>query len=297
MMIKRLSVLFALTIVQPVGAEEILVSGLPPFTEAILPFEADVYAISIGPGGPGEEFGSQATNGRLYKLGPNGVHESITLSDGEGLRNPTGLVELGEQIVLVDGNQVISLSPEGGVYWRKSYDEEGVFFYDVEVLNDATLLVSDFGRGGFVTVSANTGEIRPALKDVQINGLARFEITDGQIYAVSWGTDDAWDSAVYRISELDEAGLSEKLADGFGNLESIEVVNGTVVVGGYRGHQAHQASKLMQLDTEGGVHSLGAGSDTRGVSDIYSDGHSVWLNFFYDGAYAKIPAKHVLPSS
>ncbi|WP_143534846.1 hypothetical protein [Ruegeria meonggei] len=296
-MTKCLSALLTLTIVQPVAAEEILVSGLPPFTEAILPIEADVYAISIGPGGPGEEFGSQATNGGLYKLGPNGVHESITLSDGEGLRNPTGLVELGEQIVLVDGNQVISLSPEGDVNWRRSYDEEGVFFYDVEVLNDATLLVSDFGRGGFVTVSANTGEIRPALKDVQINGLARFEITDGQIYAVSWGADDAWDSAVYRISELDEAGLSEKLADGFGNLESIEVVNGTVVVGGYRGHQAHQAFKLMQLDTEGGVHSLGAGSDTRGVSDIYSDGHSVWLNFFYDGAYTKIPAKHFLAGS
>ncbi|WP_299077690.1 hypothetical protein [uncultured Ruegeria sp.] len=297
MMIKRLSALLTLTIIQPVSAEEVLVSGLPPFTEAILPFEADVYAISIGPGGPGEEFGSQATNGGLYKLGPNGVHESITLSDGEGLRNPTGLVELGDQIVLVDGNQVISLSPEGDVNWRRSYDEEGVFFYDVEVLNGATLLVSDFGRGGFVSVSANTGDIQPTLNDVQIDGLARFEITDDQIYAVSWGTDDAWDSAVYRISGLGEAGLSEKLAGGFGNLESVEVVEGTVVVGGYRGHQDHQAFKLMQLDTEGRVNSLDAGSNTHGVSDIYSDGYSIWLNFFYDGAYAKIPAKHVLPSS
>ncbi|MFA3920525.1 hypothetical protein [Ruegeria hyattellae] len=292
-----MSALITLTIVQPVAAEEILVSGLPSFTEAILPLGADVYAIYIGPGGPGEEFGSQETNGGLYKLGPSGAHVSITLSDGEGLRNPTGLVELGDQIVLVDGNQVISLSHEGEVNWRKSHDEEGVFFYDIEVLNNATLLVSDFGRGGFVTVSANTGDIQPALDDVQINGLARFEITDDQIYAVSWGADDAWDSAVYRISGLDEAGLSEKLAGGFGNLESIEVVGGTVVVGGYRGHQNHQAFKLMKLDTEGGVHSLDAGSNTHGVSDIYSDGHSVWLNFFYDEAYAKIPAKHFLSGS
>lgn len=291
-MIKSLSALVTFTIVQSVAAEETLVRSLPSFTEAILPLGADVYAISIGPGGPGEEFGSQATNGGLYKLGPSGVHESITLSDGEGLRNPTGLVELGDQIVLVDGNQVVSLSLEGDVNWRTSYDGEGVFFYDIEVLNDATLLVSDFGRGGFVSVSAVSGDIQPVLDDVQIDGLARFEITGDQIYAVSWGADDAWDSAVYRISSLDNAGLAEMLADGFGNLESVEVVDGTVVVGGYRGHQDHQAFKLMRLDAEGGIHSLDAGSSTQGVSDIYSDGHSVWLNFFYDAAFAKIPAEH-----
>ena len=292
-MMKTLSTLFALTIVQPVAADETLISGLPPFIEAILPLGTEVYGVSIGPGGPSDEFGSQSTNGGLYKLGSNDAHESIALSDGEGLRNPTGLVELGGQVVLVDGNQVISLSPDGKVNWRTSYDEEGVFFYDIEVLSDSTLLVSDFGRGVFVTVSTNSGDIQPFLDDVQFNGLARFEIAGDQIYAVSWGADDAWDSAVYRVSGLDGIGQLEKFVDGFGNLESIEVVDGTVIVGGYRGHQDHQQSKLMRLDTEGRVHSLEAGSNTQGVSDIYFDGNAIWLNFFYDSAYAKVPAKHL----
>ncbi|MEP3279829.1 MAG: hypothetical protein ABJN26_27935 [Stappiaceae bacterium] len=293
-MMKHLGLFIALSVVHPVAADVVEVTGLPSFTEAILPLGSDVYGISIGPGGPGEEFGSTATNGGLYKLGPDGTHEVVTLSDGEGLRNPTGMVEFDDQIVLVDGNQVISLSPDGQVNWRKSHDADGVFFYDVERLNDTTLLVSDFGRGVFVSVSAETGDIQPIMDDVQISGLARFEIADNQIYAISWGSDDAWDSAVHRVSGLDNDAVSVKLADGFGNLEAVEIVNGAVIVGGYRGHEEHQASKLMRLDSDGGLHSLEAGSTTEGVSDIYFDGKSVWFNFFYDGAYAKLPARRVL---
>ena len=291
---KYASILITLTLVQPAIAEEAFIDGLPAFSEAILPLGSDVYAIAIGPGGPGQEFGSQATNGGLYKLAPNGSHEAITVSDGEGLRNPTGLVEVGGQIILVDGNQVISLSPLGKVNWRRTYGEEGAFFYDIEKLSDTTLLVSDFGRGRLVSVSAQSGDIQPFLEDVQINGLARFEIEDDQIYAISWGSDEAWDSAVHRISSIEGTGTSENFADGFGNLESVEVVNGTVVVGGYRGHETHQDVKLMWLDSEGKAQPLETGSDTRGVSDIFFDGEAVWLNYFYDGAYARWPAEHVL---
>ena len=126
----------------------------PPFTEAVLPKGSDLYAVAIGPGGPGKEFGSDATNGGLYRIKPNGEQIEIVLSDGQGLRNPTGLAEVNGQIVLVDGNQVISVGTDGVVNWRKTLNEEGVFFYDVEVLDEATLLVSDFGRGVFVSVAS-----------------------------------------------------------------------------------------------------------------------------------------------
>lgn len=289
-----LSLLTILMMTQPILAEQSRVDGLSAFSEAVLPIGTELYAVSIGPGGPGEEFGSDAQNGELYKVGTNGAHTKIELSDGQGLRNPTGLVESDGQIVLVDGNQVISVSPEGVVHWRQILDEDGVFFYDIEVLDDDTLLVSDFGRGAFVSVASKTGDIQPYLNDVRVDGLARFEISDDKIYAVSWGADDAWNSAVYLVSFMAGEAVAERLSDGFGNLESVEIINDTVVVGGYRGHERFQASKLMRLDADGDVHPLLAGSDTKGVSDIYFDGTSIWLNYFYDAAYERLPVKTLM---
>ena len=288
---RPLVVAIAFAAVQPALAEETFVSGLPPYTEAVLPVGTELYALAIGPGGPGEEFGSSAPNGGLYRLDRGGDHKVIVPSDGQGLLNPTGMVELDSRIVLVDGNQVISLSLDGDVTWRSSYDEESAFFYDIEVLDDATLLASDFGRGAFVSISAQSGAIEPYLEEIEINGLARFEIVDNSIYAVSWGADDAWNSAVYLVSEIDGQAQARKIADGFGNLESIEIVEGKVTVGGYRGHEAFPDAKLMQLDSEGNVHALNAGSDTGGISDIYFDGRSVWLTYFYDAAFEHLPAE------
>ncbi len=291
-----LSLLAISMMAQSVLAGQGRVDGLPAFSEAVLPIGTELYAISIGPGGPGEEFGSDAQNGGLYKVGTDGVHTRIELSDGQGLRNPTGLVESDGQIVLVDGDQVISVSPEGLVHWRQSLDEDGAFFYDIEVLDDETLLVSDFGRGAFLSVASKTGDMQAYLDDVRVDGLARFEISDDGIYAVSWGADDAWNSALYLVSFTAGGAVAERLIDGFGNLESVEIINDTVVVGGYRGHERSQASKLMRLDADGGVHPLSVGSDTKGVSDIYFDGTSVWLNYFYDAAYQRLSVKTLMTS-
>ncbi len=286
---RSLLALIACAAVQPALAGETMVSGLPPFTEALLPVGTELYAVSIGPGGPDEEFGSSALNGGLYRLDAGGAHEIVELSDGEGLRNPTGIAEIDGQIVLVDGNQAISLSPDGIVNWRRSLEEDGAFFYDIEVLDEARLLASDFGRGAFVSISAHSGDMEPYLEEVRIDGLARFEIGDEGIYAVSWGADDAWNSAVYLVTAADGQARAEKLADGFGNLESIEIVDAKVFVGGYRGHEELPAAKLMRLDPDGKVHALEAGSDTKGISDIFFDGESLWLTYFYDAAYERLP--------
>lgn len=293
-MMKALHCIALLFTVQTAFAVETIVSGLPPYTEAILPVGPDLFAVAIGPGGPGEEFGSDALNGGFYKIASSGAHDVIELSDGEGLRNPTGIAEVGNQVVIVDGNQVISTSLEGTVKWRTSLNDEGVFFYDVEALDDSTLIVSDFGRGVLLRVSSETGDIQPFLQSIQISGLARFEIEDDRIYAASWGADDAWDSAVHRISDINGNAVSELLSDGFGNLESVDVINGKLIVGAYRGHENHQSSKLMRIDAEGSVQPLKTGSDTRGVSDIYSDGESVWLTYFYDASYSELPAMRLL---
>lgn len=223
----------------------------------------------------------------------DGSQKLIELSDGEGLRNPTGIVGTKDQIVLVDGNQVISTSTDGTVAWRKSLDEDGVFFYDIEALDEATLLVSDFGRGVFVRVASDAGTIQPYLPEIQISGLARFELDGDKIFAASWGADDAWDSAVYRVSDLEDIAMTEKLSDGFGNLESVEVIDGQVILGAYRGHGDHQTTKLLKLDASEKVKPLQLGSDTQGVSDIYFDGKRVWLTHFYDASFSAHPAEHV----
>ena len=291
-MTKLLAILAACVIAYPASAKQ----AVPPFTEAVLPIGAELYAVAIGPGGPGKEFGSDATNGGLYKITRGGAKVEIPLSDGKGLRNPTGLAEIDGQIVVVDGNQIISVSTDGAVNWRKTLNEEGVFFYDVEVLDETTLIVSDFGRGVFVSVAARSGEIQHYLGDVQIKGLARFEIAEAGIFAVSWGADDAWDSALYLISNSANGAKAKMLTDGFGNLESVEVIDGKVVVGGYRGHEAFPNTKLMRVALDGTVKPLATGAATKGVSDMYFEGSFVWLTYFYDAAFERLPA-HTLWSA
>ncbi len=266
----------------------------PPFTEAVLPIGSDLYAVAIGPGGPGKEFGSDATNGGLYKITSGGAKIEIPLSDGQGLRNPTGLTEIDGQIFMVDGNQILSVSPDGTVTWRVTLKEEGVFLYDVEILNETTLIVSDFGRGVFVSVAAGSGKVQPYLPDVQIKGLARFEIAESGIFAVSWGADDAWDSALHLVSNSANGAKATMLTDGFGNLESVEVIDGQVVVGGYRGHKAFPNTKLMHVARDGTVKPLGTAAATKGVSDMYFAGSSVWLTYFYDAAFERLPARTLL---
>lgn len=289
-MTKLLAILAAWAMAVPALATQ----TAPPFTEAVLPIGPDLYAVAIGPGGPGEEFGSDETNGGLYRIMADGTAVEIGLSDGQGLRNPTGLVGTGGNIVLVDGNQIISVAPDGVVHWRKTLEDDGVFLYDIEALDDDTLIVSDFGRGVFVAIAARSGETRPYLDGIQINGLARFEVTENGIYAVSWGADDAWDSALYLVSDLDGTATLELLSDGFGNLESVEVIDGNVVVGGYRGHKTFPNVKLLQVGSDGIVRPIATGSATQGVSDMYSDGTSVWLTFFYDASFEALPSQKLL---
>ncbi|MDP5219793.1 hypothetical protein Q5Y75_21435 [Ruegeria sp. 2205SS24-7] len=284
---KAHSLLIACTAACPAVAEQ----KLPPFTEAVLPIGNDVYAVSIGPGGPDEEFGSDATNGGLYKLTPDGTTEEIKLSDGQGLRNPTGMVRSSNQIVIVDGNEIISTALDGTVNWRQALDEDGVFLYDIEALDENTLFVSDFGRGAFLSVATQTGQIQPYLNDLPVSGLARFAIAETGIYAVSWGSDDAWDSALYWVPHSSNGDNAVSLADGFGNLESVEIVNGTVVVGGYRGHEKYPNARLMRVETDGNILPLSAGSHSRGISDMLFDGSSIWLTYFYDASYAELPSQ------
>ncbi len=284
---KVLSLLVACSVACPAVAEQ----QLPPFTEAVLPMGNYIYAVSIGPGGPDEEFGSNATNGGLYKLTPEGDTEEIKLSDGQGLRNPTGMVRSGNQIVIVDGNEVISTAPDGTVNWRQVLNDDGVFLYDIETLDENTLIVSDFGRGAFLSVATQTGQIQPYLNDLRIGGLARFAIAETGIYAVSWGSDDAWDSALYWVPHSDNGNTAVTVSNGFGNLESVEIVNGTVVVGGYRGHKEHPNAKLMRVETAGTILPLRAGTHSSGISDIFFDGSSIWLTYFYDASYAVLSSQ------
>ncbi|WP_298855363.1 hypothetical protein [uncultured Ruegeria sp.] len=284
---KVLSLLVASAVACPAVAEH----KLPPFTEAVLPIGNDIYAVSIGPGGPDEEFGSDATNGGLYKVASDGASEEIKLSDGQGLRNPTGMVRSGNQIVIVDGNEVISTALDGTINWRQALDGDGVFLYDIEVLDENTLLVSDFGRGAFLSVATKTGQIQPYFGDLRIIGLARIAIAKTGIYAVSWGSDDAWDSALYWVPHSDNGHTVATLSDGFGNLESVELINDTVVVGGYPGHKEHPRAKLMRVETNGTILPVDAGSHSRGISDIFFDGSSIWLTYFYDASYAELPSQ------
>ncbi len=70
----------------------------------------------------------------LYKLTPDGEVKEIKLSEGHGLRNPTGMVRSGNQIVILDSNEVISTERDGTINWRQALDDYGVFLYPLYVV-------------------------------------------------------------------------------------------------------------------------------------------------------------------
>ena len=193
--------LFAiLTIIALFSGLAVASGKTPPYTEAIAVVDDKVFAVAIGPGGPEVEFGLSDINGGLYLLDNGNGFEQIVLSDDNGLKNPTGLVQHNGQLVIVDGNEIISTSQQGAVNWRVKLEREGTFFYDIERLDEDTVLVGDFGNGHFLSVDARTGETAPYAEGATVPGLARFMVTDKGIYAISWGSDDAWGRRIVPVN-------------------------------------------------------------------------------------------------
>lgn len=260
----------------------------PPFIEAVYPMNGEVFGVAIGPGGPSVEFSSAETNGGLYRLGRTTVH--IPMSDGKGLRNPTGMTVSNGMIYLVDGNEILAVTPEGDVRWRVVDGREGVFLWDINLGPDDLLLVSDFGNGRFVSVNPADGAISDFAPELQLPTLARFAVTPGAIYAITWGSDTGWDSTLHRIGKNGSSWTAEVVASGFGNAEAVALDGDSIIVGGYRGNESAPEAKLMRVDpTTGTVAGLTVGSDSQGISDITINGETVYLTFPPDGRFVRFP--------
>lgn len=260
----------------------------PPFTESVHPMGSDVLGVAIGPGGPGVEFSSPETNGGLYRLGQTAT--TILMSDGKGLRNPTGLTVADGVIYLVDGNEILAVTADGQVLWRVADGREGVFLWNIELASEGRLLVSDFGNGRFVSVNRADGAISDFASNIQLPGLARFTVGADAIWAITWGSDAGWDSTLHKISQTGAEWTAEAVASGFGNAEAVALMGDSILVGGYRGHETAPAARLMQVDPETGtVAGLTIGGDTQGISDIMIDGDTVYLTFPPDASYVRLP--------
>lgn len=260
----------------------------PPFIEAVHPMNGEVLGVAIGPGGPGVEFSSAETNGGLYRLGQTNVQ--IPMSDGKGLRNPTGLTVADGMIYLVDGNEILAVTAEGDVRWRVVDGREGVFLWNIELAADGRLLVSDFGNGRFVSVNRTDGAIRDFAPGLHLPTLARFTVAADAIWAITWGSDTGFDSTLYRVSQNGSDWKADAVTSGFGNAEAVALQGESILVGGYRGHETAPAARLMRVDpATGTVAGLTMGGDTQGISDIMIDGDTVYLTFPPDAKYARFP--------
>jgi len=260
----------------------------PPFIESVHPMGGEVLGVAIGPGGPSEEFSSSEANGGLYRLGQTTT--TILMSDGKGLRNPTGLTVADGVIYLVDGNEIIAVTADGEVIWRVADGRAGAFLWNIELIPNGRLLVSDFSNGRFVAVNRADGAISDFASNIQLPGLARFTVEEGAIWAITWGSDTGWDSSLHKISQVGADWTAEAVAGGFGNAEAVALLGGNILVGGYRGHETAPAARLMRVDpVTGTVTGLTIGADTQGISDIMIDGDSVYLTFPPDASYARLP--------
>ncbi len=260
----------------------------PPFIESVHPMNGEVYGVAIGPGGPGVEFSSPEINGGLYRLGQTTVQ--ISMSDGKGLRNPTGLTVADGMIYLVDGNEILAVTAEGDVRWRVADEREGAFLWNVELAADGRLLVSDFGNGRFVSVERTDGEISDFAPGLHLPTLARFTVTPEAIYAITWGSDTGWDSTLYRVSQHGSDWKADAVASGFGNAEAVAIQGESILVGGYRGHETTPATRMMRVNpATGTVEGLTMGGDTQGISDIMIDGDTIYLTFPPDAKFARFP--------
>lgn len=253
----------------------------PPYTQTMLKVDGNLWAVSIGPGGPDVEFGSSKTNGGLYKISKDKAPEDILPSDGKGFRNPTGLVEHDGTIFIVDGAELIAIDRDRNVLWRTTYNAEGTFFYDIELMADGHLVLSDFGHGRLVLADPQNGKFSKFPESVSVPGLARIVVSGTTIYGTSWGSDDAFDGAVYRIFKDGDQWKTEQVVSGFGNPEAIELVGTKVIVGAYRGHKSVPDARMFVVES-GKVRSFNPGIETKGASDFARFGNEFWMSMFYD---------------
>lgn len=260
-----------------------------PYPEAALPDGTDMLVVTIGPGGPGKEFGSSEPNGGFLRIAEDGTTTSVVLPKGVQLINPTGLLGTEDAIYLTDGATVIALDRAGGLLWQKTYDAPGAFLYDIEMLEEGKLLLTDFGNGALVVADIGTGAFSPFPFEGNLPGIARAEVRGDSIIFTQWGSDESFDGAVNRLTKVNGQWALKPLSGGFGNPEAIAALGEDVLVASYRGHENFQGPGLFRIDTKGTVTPLPDADIGRGASDFLIDHDILVVTRFKDGTIAKLP--------
>ena len=263
--------------------------GTLPYPEAALPDGNDMLVVTIGPGGPGEEFGSSEPNGGFLRIAEDGTTTSVAVPDGVRLINPTGILGTEDAIFLTDGATVIALDRAGGLLWQKTYDAPGAFLYDIEMLEDGQLLLTDFGNGALVLADAKTGAFSAFPFEGKLPGIARAEVQGDTIIYTQWGSDEKFDGAVNRLTNTNGTWALTTLSDGFGNPEAITILGDDIVVASYRGHENFQGPGMFRIDAKGIVTHLPDADIGQGASDFLIDHDNLVVSKFKDGSVVKIP--------
>lgn len=263
--------------------------GKLPYPEAALPDGKDTLVVTIGPGGPDQEFGSVEANGGFLRIAEDGTTTSVALPVGVELINPTGILGTENANFLTDGARVIALDRIGGLLWQKTYNAQGAFLYDIEMFEDGKLLLTDFGNGGLVLADTQTGAFSAFPFDGNLPGIARAEVQGDSIIYTQWGSDDKFNGAVNRLTKVNGTWVLKTLSGGFGNPEAITMLGDDILVASYRGHENFQAPAMFRINTHGTVTHLPDVDVGQGASDFLIDQGNLVVTKFKNGSVVKIP--------
>lgn len=161
--------------------------------------------------------------------------------------------------------------------------------YDIELLEDGKLLLTDFGNGTLVVADINTGAFSPFPFEGKLPGIARVVVHGDSIIYTQWGSDKEFNGAVNRLSKSNGTWTLKTLSGGFGNPEAITMLGDDILVASYRGHKIFQAPGLFRIDTKGTVTHLHNADVGQGAADFLINDDSLVVSKFKDGTVVKIP--------
>lgn len=240
--------------------------------------------------GVDSDFANPAQDGAVYRLGADSTPALIELSDTVGLRNPTAIVTLDDRWVIADGVDVVAADHAGQLLWRSTATHDNAFLYDLAVMHDGMVLVSDFGTGRLFELDPKTGAMTEFAFDTPIPGLARLAILEDRIFLTTWGGGEDFSGTVQVLSKDADTWTLDPVAEGFGNPEGIAVLDGeTLIVGTWRGRADQPDARVFRLTLDGSTTSLTAFDGVTGPADFLVTESALIVPLLGSGAVLTVP--------
>lgn len=262
MNLKTSAIIVGLCLSQPASAQSFDI----PNPESVAVDSGGTLVLSTG---VDSDFGNAARDGAIYRVDPDGVVTPIELSEAVGLQNPTSILTLDDRWIIADGSAVVAVDLAGQLLWRSTAAHQDAFLYDLALMDDDVVLLSDFGTGRLFAIDPKSGGITEFDFDKTIPGLARLAVRNGQIFLTTWGSDEAFDGRLQVLKNVDNTWVLKHIAGGFGNPEGVSVLDdASLVVGTWRGREDKPNTRVFHVTPDGVVSPIAAFDGAQGPADL-----------------------------